>query len=237
MKIALIGYGKMGQAIEKLATARGHTIVAKATSKAPVRIADLADADVAIEFTEPSSALKNIHSAFQSGTPIVVGTTGWYNQLDEVKGNCAEANGALFYASNFSIGVNLFQSVLKYTSELMKNYAEYTPSIHEIHHLAKKDAPSGTALSLADIVLDNSDFEEWTDDDEDQTKLKISSERIGDVKGTHEVHFTSSIDQITLEHKAFSRDGFALGSILAAEWVQKKKGVFTMRDMLKNTIR
>lgn len=236
MKIALIGYGKMGQTIEKLAAARGHQIVMRATSQAPARPEDIASADVAIEFTSPASAVKNIQTAFEAHIPIVTGTTGWFNQLEQVKAECEQHQGTLFYASNFSLGVNVFQIMLKHAAEIMSKMDTYTPSMHEIHHTGKKDAPSGTALTLADILLDYYDLDGWTEDSDEKSKLCITSERIGDVKGTHEVLFTSKEDEIKLEHKAFSRDGFAKGALDAAEWIQTKKGCFTMKDLLKNLI-
>lgn len=226
----------MGQTIEKLAKDRGHQIVMRATSKAPARVQDLKGADVAIEFTSPTSVVQNIQTAFEAGIPIVTGSTGWFNQLEQVKADCEHQNGTLFYASNFSLGVNVFQVILKHAAQTLSNIDAYKPQMNEIHHTGKKDAPSGTALTLADIVLDYYDLDGWTDDPEDQTKLLITSERVGDVKGTHEVNFVSSTDEIKLEHKAFSRDGFANGAIDAAEWVQSKKGCYTMKDLLKNMI-
>lgn len=236
MKIALIGYGNMGKTIEKLAVGRGHEIIMRATSKAPARAEDLRGADIAIEFTSPASAVQNIQTAFEAGIPIVTGSTGWFSQLDRVKAECENHNGALFYASNFSLGVNVFQVILQQAAEVLSKLEDYRPQMNEIHHTGKKDAPSGTALTLSDIVLDYYDLNGWTEDPEDKTKLLISSERLGDVKGTHEVSFISSNDEIKLEHKAFSRDGFANGAIDAAEWIQSKKGCFTMKDLLKNII-
>jgi len=235
MKIALIGYGKMGQTIERLAVERGHTIVLKATSLAPVSAEHLKGADVAIEFTEPTSAVKNIFSSFEAGVPIVCGTTGWFGRLPEVKERCHENSVALFYASNFSIGVNLFFQTIRAAARMLNNYPEYQVSMTEIHHLQKKDAPSGTAITLSEILSDELDgMDGWQRADENtEGKISIEAIREGDVKGTHEVLFTSDVDEIEFTHRAHSREGFAMGAIKAAEWLQHKKGCFTMTDLLK----
>ncbi|MBI1268324.1 MAG: 4-hydroxy-tetrahydrodipicolinate reductase [Cryomorphaceae bacterium] len=235
MKIALIGYGKMGQTIERLALERGHIIVLKATSLAPVLPEHLKGADVAIEFTEPTSAVKNIFSSFEAGVPIVCGTTGWFGRLHEVKEQCNENNGTLFYASNFSIGVNLFFQTVHAAARMLNNYPEYQVRMKEIHHLEKKDAPSGTAITLSEILSDELDgMDGWQHADEGQEgKISIEAIREGDVKGTHEVLFTSGVDEIEFTHRAHSREGFALGALKAAEWLQHKKGCFTMTDLLK----
>lgn len=235
MKIALIGYGKMGQTIERLALQRGHSIVLKATSLAPVSPEHLAGADVAIEFTEPTSAVNNIFAAFEANVPIVCGTTGWFGRLSEVKQQCTEANSALFYASNFSIGVNLYFQAIRAAARMLNGYPDYEVSIKEIHHLEKKDAPSGTAISVAEVLSDELDnMDGWMHKgDTEKHKIPIEAIREGDVKGTHEVLFSSDVDEIEITHRAHSREGFALGAIKAAEWLQHKKGCFTMSDLLK----
>ena len=235
MKIALIGYGKMGQTIVRFAVERGHAIVLKATSLAPVSAEHLKGADVAIEFTEPTSAVKNIFSSFEAGVPIVCGTTGWFGRLPEVKNRCDESDGALFYASNFSIGVNLFFQTVRAAARMLNNYPDYQVRMKEIHHLQKKDAPSGTAITLSEILSDELDgVDGWQHADESaEGKISIEAIREGDVKGTHEVLFTSDVDEIEFTHRAHSREGFAMGALKAAEWLQHKKGCFTMTDLLK----
>lgn len=227
----------MGKTVERLAKERGHEIVLRSTSDAPPMPKHLEGADAAIEFTEPGSAVKNILTCFNAGVPVVTGTTGWYNRLDEVKSACHKESGSLLFASNFSIGVNVFNLMVKHASELMRKVEGYKPSLFEAHHTGKKDAPSGTALTLSDLVLDAYDhLDGWSDRKEDTSKLLIESLREGDIKGLHEVRFTSSIDEITLKHEAFNRDGFALGAVKAAEWLNGRTGTYTMRDLLKNVL-
>lgn len=229
----------MGQAIERLAIEAGHEVVMRATSQAPIAPAHLKGADVAIEFTEPSSAVSNIFACFDAGVPVVCGTTGWFGRLPEVKARCAESGGTLFYASNYSIGVNLYFAMVRAAARMMRNYQQYTPSIHEIHHVKKKDAPSGTAITLAELLQDElTQFDGWTDHPAGEAeKIRITSLREGDVKGTHEVLFSSPTDEIELTHRAHSRDGFALGAIRAAEWVYTKKGCYHMADLLQNDLK
>lgn len=235
MKIAIIGYGKMGKEIEKVATSRGHEIVLRSTSKEPFLPADLSETDVAIEFTHPDEVVKNIFKCFEGNTPVVTGTTGWYNRFNEVKDRCLEEEQSLFYATNFSLGVNLFFQLNKQLSRLMDPYDDYKAGIHETHHTEKKDAPSGTAITLAeDLVYESTRYKDWSDKDENESDiLNVSSSRIEGVPGTHEIKWRSDIDEIEITHTAFNRKGFALGSVLAAEWVNDRHGVFTMRDMLK----
>lgn len=230
MKIALLGYGKMGKTIEDLATIQGHSIVFKSTSK--TKEGNLKDADVAIEFSSPETAVENISEAFQLGIPVVCGTTGWLEKYDEIVNLCQSRNGSFIYASNFSVGVNLFSNILEYAANLMKKWPEYEVEIEEIHHLEKKDAPSGTAISLAEIVLKHSEKKTWELDGKTNDKLRISAKREADVKGTHQVDFKSEIDTISLKHEAHSREGFAKGAIFAASWLLGKKGVFTMKEVL-----
>ncbi|MCH2199998.1 MAG: 4-hydroxy-tetrahydrodipicolinate reductase [Flavobacteriales bacterium] len=238
MRLAIIGYGKMGKAIERIAEERGHDVVLRATSKAPALPEHLEGVDAAIEFTSPHSAADNLLACMEAGVPVVCGSTGWYTRLAEVSHAASHHDGALLYATNFSIGVNVFNVLVKRASEIMSRLDEYTPSIKEAHHMSKKDAPSGTALTISDIVLDHyQQFDGWTDDMEVENKLPIESIREGDVKGLHTVNFTSSIDQIRLTHEAFSRGGFALGAVQGAEWLKDKTGVFTIGDMLQNLLK
>ena len=231
MKIALLGYGRMGQAIEKFALQRAHQIVF--TLDKDSAQGDLSKADVAINFSVPQSAVANMKSALEKQIPVVSGTTGWLDDYEEVAAFCKAQNTGFLYASNFSIGVNLFFKINTLVAKLMKSHQEdYQPSLEEIHHIHKLDAPSGTALSLADSVLNESSFKEWELDGNSKTKLNIHSKREGEVPGTHTVKYTSSIDEISLKHEAFGRDGFALGAVIAAEWLMGKKGVFGMKDVL-----
>ena len=231
MKIALLGYGRMGQAIEKFALQRAHQIVF--TLDKDSAQGDLSKADVAINFSVPQSAVANIKSALEKQIPVVSGTTGWLDDYEEVAAFCKAQNTGFLYASNFSIGVNLFFKINTLVAKLMKSHQEdYQPSLEEIHHIHKLDAPSGTALSLADSVLNESSFKEWELDGNSKTKLNIHSKREGEVPGTHTVKYTSSIDEISLKHEAFKRDGFALGAIIASEWLVGKQGIFSMNDVL-----
>ena len=238
MKIALSGYGKMGKEIEKVALERGHEIVVKFND--PDDWVDneelLASADVAIEFSMPHSVVSNIFRCFDAGTPVVVGTTGWFGQLDHVKEVCWKHNRSILYASNFSVGVNLFFEVNKMLARLMNEHEDYRVSIEETHHTAKVDAPSGTAISLANDIIDRLDAKNvWVNErSEKDYELEIFSYRKEDVPGTHVVKYESEIDSIELTHTAKSRVGFAKGAVLAAEWLANKKGVFTMSDLIKD---
>ncbi|MBX2826666.1 MAG: 4-hydroxy-tetrahydrodipicolinate reductase [Flavobacteriaceae bacterium] len=230
MKIALLGYGKMGKTIERLAVEKGHEIVYTASSSSET--GNLKAADCAIEFSLPGTAVSNIKRCFEENIPVVSGTTGWLDAYDEVLNFCKNSNGSFIYASNFSIGVNLFFSMNDYLAQLMKPWADYVPSLTEIHHTQKLDAPSGTAITLAEGILKHSKKKGWKLDSTEKEHLSIEAKRIEDVKGTHMVDYTSPIDTITLQHEAHTRDGFALGAILAAEWLVGKTGVFTMKDVL-----
>ncbi|MCB0453942.1 MAG: 4-hydroxy-tetrahydrodipicolinate reductase [Aequorivita sp.] len=230
MKIALLGYGKMGKTIEKLALEKGHTIVFKSTSDSEKGFFD--EADAAIEFSSPESAVKNISRALEAGIPIVCGTTGWLEKHDEMVKLCEKRNGSFIYASNFSVGVNLFFSINDYVAKLMAPWKEYNVSVEEIHHLQKKDAPSGTAITIAEGILKHSDKKDWKLNTSEENSLNITAKREEDVKGTHTVSYNSSIDTISLKHEAHSREGFALGAILAAEFLKDKKGIFTMKNVL-----
>jgi 4-hydroxy-tetrahydrodipicolinate reductase len=233
MKIALIGYGKMGKEIEQIAITKGHEIVLKTTSKDQLTVADLKHCDVAIEFTRPETAIQHILTCCEANVPIVVGTTGWYDQFDAIKQKVASGNHSLFYATNFSVGVNLFFKLNEQMAKLMQGYG-YEVSIEEIHHTQKLDAPSGTAITAAERLLANyPDKKGWTLADEAAaTDIAITAVRTPNVPGTHKVTFNSDIDSISLEHIAHNRKGFAGGALLAAEWLVDKKGVFTMQDLL-----
>jgi 4-hydroxy-tetrahydrodipicolinate reductase len=231
MKIALLGYGRMGKAIEKIALDRGHEIVY--ISDKDETQGDLSLADVAINFSVPQAAVENIKSALAENIPVVCGTTGWLDHYQEVVDYCKANQSGFLYASNFSIGVNLFFKINTLAAKLMKPHQEkYHPSLEEIHHIHKLDAPSGTALTLADAVLNESDLKGWEIDGNIKDKLNISSIREGEVPGTHTVKYTSSIDEISLKHQSFGRKGFALGAVVAAEWLADKKGIYSMNDVL-----
>ena len=236
MKIAIIGYGKMGKTIERLAVEKEHEIVLKVNAENLEEFTsdNLQKADVAIEFSYPESAFDNIVKCLESNLPVVSGTTAWLDKLDEAKSICAKQNGAFMYASNFSIGVNIFFEVNQYLAKMMNPQPQYEPSLHEIHHTQKLDAPSGTGITLAEGVLENIDRKNnWVNrTSENPVELALTSERIDPAPGTHSVAYTSDIDTIEIKHTAHSREGFASGAILAAEWIIGKKGFFTMRDLL-----
>jgi len=234
MNIALIGYGKMGKEIEQILLQRGHSVTLRSTRSTPFKAQDLASTDVAIEFTEPHSAVDNILKCFEARVPVIVGTTGWYMRMPEVHEACAQMNGGLFTASNFSIGVNILFKINKELARIMHDFDEYTPSMDEIHHTAKRDTPSGTAITLAEGILENyPDRDGWINEStEDAHKLGIVSLREGEVPGTHIVRYASAVDEIQLVHQAYNRKGFALGAVKAAEYMHGKKGVFGMSDLL-----
>jgi len=231
MKIALLGYGRMGKTIEKFAQERNHEIVFildKNEEKG-----SLAEAEVAINFSVPEAAVKNIKLALGKKIPVICGTTGWLDFYDEVTSFCNTNKTAFLYASNFSIGVNLFFKINELAAKLMKPHSEeYKPSIQEIHHIHKLDAPSGTAITIAESLLDTGHFSTWELNGTTDKKLNIESVREGEVPGTHSITYHSQVDEISLKHEAFSRDGFALGAVIAAEWILNKKGVFSIQDVL-----
>jgi len=237
MKIALIGYGKMGKEMEQIAIALNHEIVLKISTGnySELTVENLKKADVAIEFSTPKTAVDNILKCFEASIPVVVGTTGWLDRLEEIKALCEQNKQAFFYASNFSVGVHLFFQLNEYLAAVMKNYPEYIPSMEEIHHIHKKDAPSGTAITLAQgLIKAHGGPEKWVLGETTNSKeLAIHSKREGEVPGTHSVSYTSKVDQITISHEAYSRKGFAEGAVHAALWLVGKKGVFGMKDMLK----
>lgn len=230
MKIALLGYGKMGQTIERLAKERGHEIVLKVTDS--ITKYDLSKADVAIDFSIPDAAYENITTCFEQHVPVISGTTGWLDKYDDAVAACKEKNGAFIYASNFSLGVNLFFELNKKLATMMHSFPEYSVEIEEIHHTQKLDAPSGTAISLAKQIMENSSLTGWKLDQAKEGEIPITAKRIENVPGTHIISYDSPVDTIKIEHIAHSRDGFALGAIIAAEWLQHKKGVYSMKDVL-----
>ena len=249
MKIALLGYGKMGKIIEKIATDRKHEIVLKIDhdNLHELTAENLKKADVAIEFTMPGSVLGNIAKCFEAGTPVVVGTTGWYDELENIKQQCEENNSTLLYATNFSVGVNIFFKINKMLAKLMNNYPYYDVQVEEIHHTQKLDSPSGTAITIAEGIIENIDAKkDWlnvltTDDNKtegniSQNELLIESLRIDSVPGTHTVIYDSEVDSIEFKHTAHNRNGFALGAVLAAEWLQDKKGFHSVQDMFDFSI-
>lgn len=238
MKISLIGYGKMGKEIEKLCTQRGHEIHSIIDPLLGTDISKLKDTDIAIEFTQPSSVIGNLQYCIKNRIPIVCGTTGWHDRLEEIQALCTAHDGTVFHSSNFSIGVNLFWKISQYMMEIFDNHSEYGLGLHEIHHDQKKDAPSGTAVTLAQKMLEKSSrFKAWNGVDHfslaDNLSIPISSERTGVVPGTHTVEFKSNHDKITLTHEAFSRGGFVAGVVTAAEWLHGKKGFYSMEDLFK----
>lgn len=237
MNIALIGYGKMGKEIEVLALQRGHKIVLVTDHLSPELFTteNLKKADVAIEFTTPESAKKNITKCFEAGVPVVSGTTGWVAEIEEIRQTCSSMQGAFFYASNFSLGVNILFRLNKYLAEIMNRYEDYEVSISETHHVHKKDAPSGTAITLAIGIIENiSRKNSWTGKDAQNTQeIPIQSFREGEVFGDHSITYESFADIIQLSHSAINRKGFALGAVLAAEFIAGKKGIFSMDDLLK----
>jgi len=238
MNIALIGYGKMGKAIEEIAISRGHSVVVKFNSQNPLESSQLRTTDVAIEFSQPDLALKHIKLCADGQIPIVVGTTAWEEHLPEIINHIDKREASLIYSSNFSIGVNLFFEMNKHLARLMNDKTDYVASITEIHHTQKIDAPSGTAVTLAkDLISNHPTYSSWklTGQSENMEKndLPISAIREENVPGTHLISYTSEIDTLTIEHQAHNRKGFALGAVIAAEFIHKKQGVYTMSDILK----
>lgn len=230
MKIALLGYGKMGKTIEQLAEAGGHQIVYRRDTQRSS--GDLQQAEVAIDFSTPDAAVGHIQMALDAGLPIVSGTTGWLDRYDEMIKLCEARNGSFLHASNFSVGVNLFFALNRKLGALMQGQSGYKASMEEIHHTQKLDAPSGTAISLANDLLPFLGTDHWKLDDEAGDGLPIKAVREGDVKGTHIIRFESEVDRIQIEHQAYSREGFAQGAIVAASWLMNKKGVYSMADVL-----
>jgi len=240
MKIALIGYGKMGKAIEEIAIQRGHEVILKVDSKTENWEAKLEKVDVAIEFTRPDSAIHNLSSLIEANIPTITGTTGWYSNYKTISELVKQKNGSFLAATNFSIGVNLFFAINKLTARLLNTQPDYEVSMEEIHHLQKLDAPSGTAITLAEQLIENLDSKnKWICIEDQNQAESIDSETVpiyafreDGVPGTHTINYESDIDSITLTHTAHNRKGFALGAVLSAEFILNKKGIFTMNDVL-----
>lgn len=230
MRIALFGYGKMGRMIEQVALNRGHEIVAKIDEH--TQYIDFNSIDVAIDFSMPEAAYSNITKCIENNVPVISGTTGWLDKYEDAVALCESKNGAFIYASNFSLGVNIFFELNNYLAKMMQNLPEYKVSLEEIHHTQKLDAPSGTAISLAEEVISNSEYTQWKLDDDSNGSLPITSKRIGNTPGTHTVTYDNVVDSIEIKHTAHNREGFALGAVTAAEWIIGKTGIFSMRDVL-----
>ena len=230
MKIALLGYGKMGKVIENIALERGHQIVLKKGSSDSFD--GLLNAHVAIDFSVPDTAVSHISECLNHNIPVISGTTGWLENYDEMVSLCQEKKGSFIYGSNFSLGVNIFFELNDYLAKMMKNLSDYKVSMEEIHHTQKLDAPSGTAISLAEGIIKNTDYTNWTLENPSANQIHIDAKRIENIPGTHSVFYDSKVDQIEIKHTAHSREGFALGSVIAAEWLVGKKGTFTMKDVL-----
>ncbi len=230
MKIALLGYGKMGTIIERMAVERGHEIVLRKTRSNSYD--GLESADVAIEFSVPDAAVANITTCLETGIPVVCGTTGWLAEYDRMVALCKDRNGAFLYGSNFSLGVNLFFELNAHLARMMAKFSQYSVQMEEIHHTQKLDAPSGTAISLANGIIENSNYTGWTLENPRPEEILIDAKRIDAVPGTHTVSYHSAVDTIEITHIAHNREGFALGAVLAAEWLAGRTGVFTMKDVL-----
>ena len=231
MKIALLGYGKMGKTIEKIAKTRGHEVVLIVDENSPKY--DINIADVAIDFSIPNVAFKNISNCLKNNVPVICGTTGWLEKYEDAKLLCKEHNGGFIYASNFSLGVNIFFELNEYLAQMMGSLKDYAISMEEIHHTQKLDAPSGTAITLAEGIIKHTEKESWnlsvTNVD---SEIPIDAKRIPEVPGTHSISYSSGVDTIDIKHTAHNRQGFALGAVIAAEWLIDKKGTFSMRDVL-----
>lgn len=239
MKIGLIGYGHMGKEVEHLALSRGHGIsfIIDENNQPDLVPEVLSQADVIIEFTRPDAAFGNIAACLDAGVPVVSGTTGWLDRYEEIRSKCLSLNGGLFYASNFSVGVNLFFELNEKLAQLMSRHPDYKARIEEIHHTRKKDSPSGTALTLAgQIIRENESITGWTPDlVASDDKIGMTSIREGDVTGTHSVIYVSKEDKVTIRHEAFSRRSFAAGAVLAAEFMVKRSGIYSMKDLITQT--
>lgn len=230
MKIALLGYGKMGKVIEKIALERNHDIVLKKNQNNSFE--GLLSADVAIDFSVPTCAVENISECLNNGIPVISGTTGWLDDYPKILQLCTDKKGSFIYSSNFSLGVNVFFELNDYLAKLMTNLKQYNVSMEEIHHTQKLDAPSGTAITLAENIIKHSDYTNWTLKNPTSNQILIEAKRIKNTPGTHSVFYNSDVDQIKIMHTAHSREGFALGAVIAAEWIIGKKGVFSMKDVL-----
>jgi len=229
MKIALLGYGRMGKEIEKIALKRGHSIVIKADVNTSY---DITDTDVAIDFSIPDAAVSNISNCLNNNVPVISGTTGWLDNYNAIVKLCEENKGAFLYASNFSLGVNIAFEVNRQLAKLMKSQSQYKLDIEEIHHTQKLDAPSGTAISLAEDIISETDYKSWELDKSGERIIPITAKRIESVPGTHTITYKSDEDSISINHTAYSRKGFALGAVIASEWIHGKTGIFSMKDVL-----
>lgn len=230
MRIALFGYGKMGKMIEQVAIGRNHEIIAKVD--VDTTEIDYSKMDVAIDFSMPSAAFQNIKGCLENGVPVICGTTGWLEDYDEAVSICNKKNGAFIYASNYSLGVNIFFELNSYLAKMMRNLEQYQVRMEEIHHTHKLDAPSGTAITLAKGIIENSNYKGWKLENPSKDEVLITAKRIGEIPGTHSVQYESVVDNIEIKHTAHNREGFALGAVVAAEWIVGKKGVFSMKDVL-----
>lgn len=230
MKIALVGYGKMGKIIDEISQSRGHEVVAR-LRETPTKDS-LNGADVAIEFSNPEAAFENIKVCLENHIPVICGTTGWLYKKPEIEKITLEQDTAFLYGSNFSLGVNLFFALNENLAKLMSKTTEYSVQLEEIHHIHKLDAPSGTAISIAEGIIENSKYEAWKLDETKDKELGIFAIREDEVPGTHSVFYRSEVDEIEIKHTAFNRNGFALGAVIAAEWIVGKQGVFSMKDVL-----
>lgn len=235
MNIALLGYGRMGKTIEEIAESRGHKIVLKISDDIDNHDLEASKVDVAIDFSIPRAAFKNITTCFKNKIPVVCGTTGWLDDYEKARKICLEQDSALIYASNFSLGVNVFFELNQKLAGMMQGLKDYSVAIEEVHHTQKLDAPSGTAITLAQQILEkNSKLKGWQLNDADEDEIPISAKREENVPGTHTVTYDSEIDQIEIKHTAKSRQGFALGAVVAAEYLKDKSGIFTMKDVLSD---
>ena len=232
MKIALLGYGRMGKTIEKIALNRGHEIVLKVDENS--KNYNINVADIAIDFSIPEAAFSNVTNCFNNNIPVVCGTTGWLNKFDDAVDICKNNDGAFIYASNFSLGVNIFFELNEYLAKMMANLNDYTIEMEEIHHTKKLDAPSGTAITLAEGIIKHTAKKSWNLDTvtNTNTEIPIIAKRIPEIPGTHKISYKSDVDSINIEHIAHNREGFALGAVIAAEWLLNKNGIFTMKDVL-----
>lgn len=230
MKIGLFGYGKMGKMIEQIAQDRGHSIVAKIDD--PSQDVDYTSMDVGIDFSTPEAAFDNITNCFKNNIPVISGTTGWLDRYSEAIKICEAHKSAFIYASNFSLGVNIFFELNKHLAKMMAELDQYKVTMEEIHHTQKLDAPSGTAITLAEGIIDNTSYKNWKLDESDDKIIPIKSVREGMVPGTHRIAFESPVDTIEIKHEAHNREGFALGAVIASEWIHGKAGVFSMKDVL-----
>ena len=231
MKIALLGYGKMGKVIERIALERGHEIVLRKDRDDTFEGLELAD--VGIDFSVPVSAAANIAACFEKGVPVISGTTGWLEDYPQMAALCESKNGAFIYGSNFSLGVNIFFELNQHLAKIMSRFPQYKVAIEEIHHTQKLDSPSGTAITLAKDIIDRSDYSSWALETAEKDAIPIDAKRIDNIPGTHSVFYNSDVDAIEIKHTAHNREGFALGAVIAAEWIVGKTGIFTMQDVLK----